>query len=126
MKHLADLVARIHAATTPAQIGSIYEELVGYDSHAEDPTATLADLRGLALDYVREICAAQGIPCGHVGVYQFTVGDEVQFIEPLPEDAARYVVVEMRGDRVLVEALGTGMHIAPQSVYPCIDLMPAP
>ena len=51
-------------------------------------------------------------------------GDVVRIREPMPdEDAAqRYAVAEMRGDRVLVVALDTGLSIAPQNVFLVSDL----
>ena len=53
-----------------------------------------------------------------------TRGDVVRLREPMPdEDAAqRYTVAEMRGDRVLVVALDTGVSIAPQNVFLVADL----
>ena len=65
---LKSQVARLFAATTAAQVGAVHAEMVGYDSHADDPQASLGDLQDLALDFVREACYAEGIPTGLVGL----------------------------------------------------------
>jgi len=54
-------------------------------------------------------------------------GDKVRFKEVIDDGDEETVmtVIEMRGDRVLVEEHGTGMHITPTSVYPISDLVPA-
>jgi hypothetical protein len=54
------------------------------------------------------------------------VGQEVRFAEPMSADEAseRFVVVELRGPRVLVEFI-CDMAIKPQSVYLAADLVKA-
>lgn len=51
-------------------------------------------------------------------------GDVVMFCKPADETEAseRFVVRELRGDRVLVAALGTGFSITPTSVYSVEEL----
>ena len=55
-----------------------------------------------------------------------TVGQTVQFAAPLSDDEAdeRFVVIELRGPRVLVEFV-CEMNLRPQSVYLIEDLIPA-
>ena len=52
------------------------------------------------------------------------VGDEVMFARPLTDDERieRFVVVELRGDRVLVSMKESGMSIVPTFVYLQADL----
>ncbi len=52
-------------------------------------------------------------------------GDMVKFREPMEPGEERLVmrVIEMRGDRVLVECLVDGMMLLPQSVYSVADLV---
>ena len=52
-------------------------------------------------------------------------GDLVKFKEAMEPGEERLVmrVIEMRGDRVLVECLVEGLHILPTSVYPVADLV---
>ena len=64
----AQYVQALLAATTPAEVGAVYLQMVGYDSHLEDPTATLEALRLDALDYVREWCFETNTPVGAVGL----------------------------------------------------------
>jgi hypothetical protein len=54
------------------------------------------------------------------------VGQEVRFAEPMSADEAteRFVVVELRGPRVLVEFI-CDMAIKPQQVYLAADLVQA-
>ena len=61
-------IPAIKAATTREQIGTIYADIVGYDSAAEDPQASIESLRALALGVVQEICYAENIPCASVGL----------------------------------------------------------
>lgn len=51
-------------------------------------------------------------------------GDVVMFCKPADatEASERFVVRELRGDRVLVAALGTGFSITPTSVYSVEEL----
>jgi hypothetical protein len=51
-------------------------------------------------------------------------GDVVTFRNPADaaETSERFVVRELRGDRVLVAALGTGFSITPTSVYSVEEL----
>lgn len=55
-EEISQVVKQLLAATAPAQIGAVYEKLVGYDCHAEDLTRPLEELRGLALGVIREVC----------------------------------------------------------------------
>ena len=52
------------------------------------------------------------------------VGDEVKFSRPLTDDERieRFMVVEFRGDRVLVAMKESGMTIVPTFVYLQADL----
>ena len=52
------------------------------------------------------------------------IGDEVKFSRPLTDDERieRFVVVELRGDRVLVAMKESGMSIVPTFVYLQADL----
>ena len=52
------------------------------------------------------------------------IGDEVKFSRPLTDDERieRFVVVELRGDRVLVAMKESGMAIVPTFVYLQADL----
>jgi hypothetical protein len=54
----------------------------------------------------------------------FKVGDMVRFLQPLSDDEAseRFRVLELRGDRILVEAI-CDMQVKPTFVYPARDLM---
>jgi len=55
------------------------------------------------------------------------IGDEVKFSRPLTDDERieRFVVVELRGDRVLVAMKDSGMTIVPTFVYLQADLKAA-
>jgi adenylosuccinate synthase len=68
VNELAGYARRLEAAQTREEVGLIYTQMVGYDSAADDPEATLDTLRADALDYVKEVCVAHGIPCGIVGL----------------------------------------------------------
>lgn len=53
----------------------------------------------------------------------FNAGDVVEFVSPTEEERGDWFrVVEMRGDRVLVELGGWAGRIAPTFVYPVADL----
>jgi hypothetical protein len=54
-------------------------------------------------------------------------GDVVKFAQPMSdaEQIQRFVVVELRGPRVLVQDLVTDMAIKPQAVYLASDLVKA-
>ncbi len=51
-------------------------------------------------------------------------GDVVKFAEPMSQDEEfeTFLVVEMRGPRVLVSLIGSGMSIVPTFVYLASDL----
>lgn len=68
IEEFSQYVQRLLAATSPAQVGAVYKDMVGYDSHAENPAAALEDLRALALDYVREWCDAENVRVADVGL----------------------------------------------------------
>lgn len=68
LEPLRAAVSKAQAATTSAEVGKVYEALVGYDAHEDDPSATLEDLRSLVFDYVREVCYAESIPCSDAGL----------------------------------------------------------
>ena len=55
------------------------------------------------------------------------IGDEVKFWHPLTDDERieRFMVVELRGDRVLVAMKDSGMTIVPTFVYLQADLTTA-
>jgi hypothetical protein len=61
-------VQALLAATTPAAVGVVYEKMVGYDSHLEDPAAALETLRWGALLYVREWCFENRVHPSTVGL----------------------------------------------------------
>ena len=58
-------------------------------------------------------------------VAPLAVGQTIKFANPLSDDKRdeRFTVVELRGDRVLVEFI-CDMRIKPQSVYLASDLEP--
>lgn len=58
----------LRSVQTPAEIGRIYEALVGYDLHADDPTLTLSELQQQCYDYLLELCAAECIPPSALGL----------------------------------------------------------
>jgi hypothetical protein len=62
----------------------------------------------------------------HADCLNINAGDVVRFVAPSNEDEAneRFLVLEMRGDRVLVEAV-CDMRLRPTFVYPAGDLGPA-
>lgn len=64
---------------------------------------------------------------GHTGTgeAQFEVGDEVKFAAPLTrdEEEERFIVMELRGDRILVALKDSGMSIVPTFVYAVEDLV---
>ena len=53
------------------------------------------------------------------------VGDEVKFVDPKTDDERieRFVVAELRGDRVLVAMKDSGMRIVPTFVYLARDMV---
>lgn len=51
-----------------AALGKVYEQLVGYDLHADDPSLDAAGLRDTIFDHVREICYEYGIHVADVGL----------------------------------------------------------
>lgn len=65
---LSAAVRAAQAATTPAELGRIYQQLVGYDLHEDDPTLSVDELRDMLFDYVREVCHADGVHCADVGL----------------------------------------------------------
>lgn len=68
---LAALVDQIRAADEPA-LGQLHAELLGYNPFEDDLSITTEDVRGTLLDFVRELCAAEGIHCADVGLGQDT------------------------------------------------------
>ena len=73
IEDLTDAVNAARVATTPAELGKVYEDLVGYDLHADDPSLSVEALREFVLDYVREVCYDAGI---HVSLVGLTVDAE--------------------------------------------------
>lgn len=55
-----------------AALGKVYEQLVGYDLHEDDPTLNAAGLRDMILDHVREICEQYDIEPADVGLTEET------------------------------------------------------
>ena len=57
-------------------------------------------------------------------INSLNIGDEVKFSRPLTVDERieRFMVVELRGDRVLVAMKESGMTIVPTFVYLQADL----
>ena len=57
-------------------------------------------------------------------INSLNIGDEVKFSRPLTDDERidRFMVVELRGDRVLVAMKESGMSIVPTFVYLQADL----
>ena len=57
-------------------------------------------------------------------INSLNIGDEVKFSRPLTDDERieRFMVVELRGDRVLVAMKESGMTIVPTFVYLQADL----
>lgn len=53
------------------------------------------------------------------------VGDEVKFVDPKTDDERieRFVVAELRGERVLVAMKDSGMRIVPTFVYLASDMV---
>ena len=53
------------------------------------------------------------------------VGDEVKFVDPKTDDERieRFVVAELRGERVLVAMKDSGMSIVPTFVYLARDMV---
>lgn len=54
------------AATTCAELGAVYERLVGYDLHVDDPSMSADDLRDQIHDYVYHCWAENNL--GPIGV----------------------------------------------------------
>lgn len=65
---IAAIVTGIKAAQNRQEIGLIYQGMVGYNLADDDTEADIEELRGVALDYVREVCAYSGIHCADVGL----------------------------------------------------------
>lgn len=65
---LAEQVALAKLISDPASLGKIYERMVGYDLHEDDPSMSADDLRGMIMDMAREICCSCDVPCGQVGL----------------------------------------------------------
>ena len=55
-------------ATSIDTLGELYKELVGHDPHTEEPSIDIEDLRGMVLDYIREVCYSCGIHVSRVGI----------------------------------------------------------
>lgn len=75
MSHRAEQVEELSLAVKAAaeaseqsQLGKIYEKLVGYDLHEDDPSLGVEDLRGMVNDYVREACYQYEIHVSEVGL----------------------------------------------------------
>lgn len=66
---LSALVDEIRAADTPA-LGKLYADLIGYNPFEDDTAITTEDVSSTLLDYVREVCCAEGIHCADVGLNQ--------------------------------------------------------
>lgn len=71
LQALASAVKAAQASADPAELGKIYEGLVGYDAYKDDPAQSADDLRDLVCDYVREVCYDAGVGVAAVGL-----GDE--------------------------------------------------
>lgn len=56
IEDLSDAVRAAMAATTQAELGKVYETLVGYDLHKDDPSLSVAELRDMVIGYVEEAC----------------------------------------------------------------------
>lgn len=82
VQELAAAVVALKQARTAADVGKVYEGLVGYDSHVDNPSAPYAELAALAVDYVCELCGEYGIHVSRVGL---TPGDVSDFIDGVTE-----------------------------------------
>jgi hypothetical protein len=68
IEELRGAVDAARAATDPAAVGKVYEKLVGYDLHADDPALSLDELKDMVFDYVRELCYANAVHVERVGL----------------------------------------------------------
>jgi hypothetical protein len=67
-QEFAGYAAQLDQAKTPADVGAVYLQMVGYDCAAEDPEATLEDLLDLARGFIREFCFDCGIHTADIGL----------------------------------------------------------
>lgn len=65
---------------TREDCGRLYEEMVGYDCAAEDPSASVEDLRDMCRDYIKEWAFSVGVHCEDV--LNPTVSDESRSYGP--------------------------------------------
>lgn len=68
IEDLTDAVRAAKAATTQAELGKVYEQLVGYDLHADDPSLTVEELRDMVIGFVEEACDDEEIDRELVGL----------------------------------------------------------
>lgn len=68
IEDLSEAMRDAHAATTAPELGKVYERLVGYDLHEDDPTLSIDGLRGMVIDHVREVCNDADIDVSLVGL----------------------------------------------------------
>lgn len=70
VERLSNFVREIIAATTREEVGKIHADMAGYDTRQDIPTASLRDLKTLALDYVKEQCYEEDESGARLGVEQ--------------------------------------------------------
>ena len=66
-QEFAGYASQLNQAQTPADVGAVYLQMVGYDCAADDPEASLEDLLRLARDVIREFCFDCGFHTADIG-----------------------------------------------------------
>lgn len=65
---LCELVSLARVIDDPVSLGKIYERLVGYDLHEDDPSASASELRDMIIDVAKEECVELGIHVSRLGL----------------------------------------------------------
>lgn len=66
LERLREYAERIQLAETREELGSLYEDIVGYNLLEEEPDATEEYLRDMCDGFLREECYSLGIHCEDV------------------------------------------------------------
>lgn len=65
---IADIVTRIKACQTLAELDALWQKEIGYSVVSESPECTADQVRADLFDYAREMCYDIGVHCDDVGI----------------------------------------------------------
>lgn len=66
VEELRAMLAEINAAAGQSELSALYVRHIGYCPFEDDPTETVDSVRDVLRDFIREVCASEGIHASEV------------------------------------------------------------